>query len=421
MMNWQGLVRSFLMLAPLGPVWLSGCTEEGAILSLTEADGSGGSMTGGASGLPTGGNGQGGAPALGPGPTGTALQVDGGDRHTCGVVDGSLFCWGQNQTGALGLGDFEGRFVPTRVGVQSDWTAVGAGDGMSCGIRAGLVFCWGTGSSGQLGAGQFSHSADPLEVDLPGEAAELGVGHQHACAILDDERLFCWGANAEGQLGQADPWTGPGVNSATPLQVDPGTTWAQIAPGQGHTCGIQSDGSLWCWGRNTLGELGQTEAQADQTRVAGQTGSATDWTDIAAGQNHTCGIRGDALYCWGANGHQQLSDAVGDFVEEPTLIPGIGSATQVALDTFHTCVLHDGATLSCWGRNIEGILGDGTIEERSLPTLAVPSNGWEQVSAGRFHTCGARAGSILCTGENGDGRLGVGDAERRSEFTPTLF
>jgi alpha-tubulin suppressor-like RCC1 family protein len=349
------------------------------------------------------------------------LQVDGGDRHTCGVIDGGLYCWGENQSGALGLGTFENAPTPMRVGMQADWTSAGAGNGFSCGIRAGLVFCWGTGSSGQLGAGQFLDSTSPLEVSLPGNANQLAVGSQHACAILDDERLFCWGHNAEGQLAQDDPWSAPGVNSATPLEVASGTTWSKVAAGDGHTCGLQTDGTLWCWGRNSRGELGQGTAQADQTRVPEQSGVEANWEDIATGQNHSCGIRGGHLYCWGANGHGQLGSAVAEFAEEPTLVSGINGALQVTVDTFHTCVIAAGRELSCWGRNIEGILGDGTIEARSVPTPAVPLSGWDQVAAGRFHTCGTREGAILCTGENGDGRLGVGDLERRQEFTPTLI
>src|SRR5690606_11371452 len=140
--------------------------------------------------------------------------------------------------------------LATRVGSQSGWTSVGSGDGFSCGILSGSVYCWGRGSSGQLGTGQFSQSAEPAPATLPASATTLGVGHGHACAILDDGRLYCWGQNTEGQLAQSDPWTGPGVNSAVPLVVAPSMSWSMVAAGQGHTCAIRTDGSLWCWGRN---------------------------------------------------------------------------------------------------------------------------------------------------------------------------
>lgn len=400
----------------LGP----SCTQTRQIFTVSEdEDGLGGA---GPDNVETEGS-AGGPPDIsntGPGPTGSNLMVDGGDRHSCGVVDGRLYCWGENQTGALGLGDFAGRLVPSQVGDSSDWSAVGAGDGFSCGIRAGLVFCWGTGSSGQLGNGQFSLASTPQEVTLPGPAQSLSVGHQHACAIVDGS-LLCWGNNSEGQLAQGDPFTGPGVNSSMPLLIPSGVTWSRVSAGQGHTCAIQTDGALWCWGRNARGELGLGAAAPDQIRIPDVVGSDTDWTDIAAGQNHTCGIRAGELYCWGDNGSNQLGTDVADFTDDLALVVGVQDATHVTVDTFHTCVLSATGTLGCWGRNIEGILGDGTIEARAVPTAAMPTDAWDQVAAGRFHTCGVRFGAILCSGENSDGRLGTGDLERRRVFTATAL
>jgi alpha-tubulin suppressor-like RCC1 family protein len=150
-------------------------------------------------------------------------------------------------------------------------------------------------------------------------------------------------------------------------------------------------------------------------------GVETDWEQVSAGQNQTCGIRASALYCWGDNSHTQLGVDVSEFTTERMLVPGVGSATRVSLDTFHTCFIEEGGGLFCFGRNIEGQLGDGTIDARLSPAAALPLGDWDQVSAGRFHTCGVRNGVVLCTGENVLGRLGVGDTVRRREFTPTIY
>ncbi len=359
-------------------------------------------------------------PIVAPGPLGSEVFVESGDGHTCAVFDGTLYCWGENQDGQLGLGDFEARSSPTQIGTDEDWVTVGAGGEFSCALRQGRVWCWGEGSSGQLGVGKFSASPSPVEVTLAGDAAKLSVGDNHACVILVDGRLYCWGLNAEGQLAQNDPWPGPGANSALPLEVDAGQTYDSVAAGQGHTCGIRTDGSLWCWGRNARGELGLGPSAAGQLRSPMQVGVEEDFSIVSAGQNHTCAIRGGELYCWGENTSSQLGVPIGEFTSEPTLISDVVDPGFVSVDTFHTCAIDQGGDLFCWGRNIEGQLGDGTITARDVPTKALPEGQWEEVSAGRFHTCGVRAGAVLCSGENSTGRLGTGDSERRREFTPTV-
>lgn len=425
-----------ILAVALGSVWA--CTESGQILSSVDENepstagasgvGPGGSTASGGSSASGGGaESMGGVPGLTlvEGPTGASVSVGAGDAHTCAIFDGALYCWGENQNGSLGLGDFESRSIPTRVFGGADFSAVGSGDGFSCAVRVGVVWCWGRGSSGQLGVGQFTSTAVPLEVTLPEPARFLDVGAEHVCVIGEGGSLYCWGQNAEGQLAQGDPWTGPGVSSAVPLQVATGQTWQKVSCGQGHTCAIRSDGALWCWGRNTRGELGLGADSAQQLREPVRVGSEVDWEEVSAGQNHTCGVRSSALYCWGDNSHSQLGIldegvAVEGLVSEPQLVPGVETVMTVSVDTFHSCVIERDGRLLCIGRNIEGQLGDGTIDTSSVPTDARPEGEWEQISAGRFHTCGVRGGAVLCTGENVPGRLGVGDSNRRNEFTPTL-
>ncbi len=416
----RGFFRVALFSALLSP----SCTQSGTILSLSaDASASGGSSdgTGGASESTGGSHGLGGDGAFQPGPEGSSVQVDAGNRHTCAVIDGALYCWGENSSGALGLGDVDVRLVPTRVGIDEDWAKVEIGDGFSCGLRSGIVWCWGSGSSGQLGAAQFASSLVPLEVSLSGLARDVAVGHDHACAILLNDSLFCWGNNAEGQLAQNDPWTGPGVNTAVPVAVAPGSSFRLVALGQGHSCGIQLDGTLWCWGRNSSGELGQGLSSPDQTRTIGQTGSDDDWTALSSGQSHTCGVRANELYCWGDNESFQLGLPVVGFTDDPTFVPTPSVVESVDVDTFHSCALLSSGEVLCFGRNIEGQLGDGTITAREMPTFVVPAGDWDQISVGRFHSCAIRSGTVACTGENVDGRLGVGDAQRRREFTSTVF
>lgn len=426
--KWGRRLHTLFVLLSGASFW-SACTESGQILRALD-DTQEAPAVGGAPQTGSGGEMQsmGGMPEgdFVEGPTGTQVSVAAGDGHSCAVFDGALYCFGDNQNGALGLGDFASQATPTRVGSASDWSLIGSGDGFSCGVRSGGVWCWGRGSSGQLGTGQFASSTVPLAVNFDAfagslEVEALDVGHQHACAISVDGALFCWGQNSEGQLAQADPWPDPGVNSSVPVRVGAGETWSKVACGQGHTCAIRADSSLWCWGRNSGGELGLGSEAEGQLREPARVGAEVDWEDVSAGQNHTCGVRAGVLYCWGNNESGQLGLDVDSFTPVPTLVPGLSAVRSVSVDTFHSCVIGVEGDLFCVGRNIEGQLGDGTIDAKSVPTAALPADDWDQVSVGRFHTCGVRGGAVRCTGENAQGRLGVGDNERRREFTPTLY
>jgi len=356
------------------------------------------------------------------GPFGVRVQVSGGDEHSCAVVDGRLYCWGAGATGGLGSGDTLNRLVPTRVGDLSEYESVGCGLGYSCAVRRGDVSCFGSGARGQLGSGQFADSNTPVSIALPAAVDQLSVGSSHSCAILSDGRLFCWGANEEGQLGQDDPFPGAGINSASPLQIGTSTNWRQVAAGQGHTCGIQDDNSLHCWGRNSGGELGLGDGAVEQIRLPQPVGTDVNWNSLDAGQNHSCAVKQDgSLYCWGTNSHGQQAAAPSGFVNVPTLIASPSSVEEVSVDTFHTCARTTEGEVQCWGRAIEGQTGSGSTPERTLAIPATPADAWTQIAAARFHTCGVRNGGILCTGANAYGALGVGDTERRQVFTPTAI
>ncbi len=414
------------------------CTSEGQILSPDRGEGiggasggrsnstsSGGSASSGGAGGANGGavhGGAGGETAEELGPSGTQLWVATGDQHSCAVVDGNLYCWGNNAEGALGLGDVSGRLGPTRVGAETQWNVVSCGRSHSCGLLDGSVYCWGSGSSGQLGLNGFSSVLEPEEVALPTRATALSTGHEHSCAILADQRLYCWGSNSEGQLGQDDPFPGAGVDSPIPLEVSPGETWSRVSVGQGHTCAIRASGTLFCWGRNSLGMLGLGEGAPGQIRVPQQVGSATNWREVAAGQSHTCGVQEDGtLYCWGANDDNQLMSPASDPILSPALVAGLSPVKNLALNTFHTCAILNNGQARCSGRNTEGAVGNGRNEAEVLMASPVPDTQWSQMAAGRFHTCGVRNGTILCSGGNSAGELGVGDSARRNVFTQTVY
>jgi alpha-tubulin suppressor-like RCC1 family protein len=131
------------------------------------------------------------------------------------------------------------------------------------------------------------------------------TGLYHTCAIKNDGTLWCWGGNLSGQLGSDSIPVLPTSQTSDPVQIA-GTTWQSVSAGQSHTCAVMVDGTLWCWGSNTSGQLGDNTLDSKSTPVAVGTSGQT-WAMVAAGVTHTCALAtGGSLWCWGDNSAGQL-------------------------------------------------------------------------------------------------------------------
>lgn len=355
-------------------------------------------------------------------PTGSGAWVSAGQSHSCAIRGGVLACWGDGANGRLGLGDEAARDRPTVVGGGGPFESVTTGDAQTCAREtSGSILCFGGNDRGQLGLGDLTPRRTPVRVPLSRPATVVSAGYEVTCALLDDRSLVCWGENLEGQLGQADTY--PGTPSSKPLRVGGDSDWSVIAAGQGHVCGIRAPGTLWCWGRNTDGQLGQGPGAEVQLRTPTRVGTESDWIAVDVGQATTCGLRADgSMWCFGDNGFGQVGTAPSSGVTTPRRVGADTGWVEVKTDTFHTCARKADGSLWCFGRNVEGQLGLGDTTDRSTPTRVGAATDWVQLDVGRFHTCARKTdGSIHCTGANADGELGLGDRDRRATFTRVVL
>ena len=265
---------------------------------------------------------------------GDASGVFTGQYSSCDLAAGLASCWGSNLLGQLGTGSREDDLSPTALGAAPGFTSLSGGQSHTCGVGygSGAVSCWGSDAYGQLGQGEPASALDassadpsPLRVSLVHPAMMVAAGYEHTCAILTDGSLWCWGDNDEGQLGLDDAYGSPSY--PTPQRVGSGTDWRAVSGGQGHSCGLRAaaDGgsgrTLWCWGRDSGGELGLGTGQPMQTRVPTQVGTAADWAQLDTGQDEGCAVRTDGtLWCWGVNISGELTPAVGATLYVPTQI-----------------------------------------------------------------------------------------------------
>jgi alpha-tubulin suppressor-like RCC1 family protein len=196
-----------------------------------------------------------------------------GAFHTCGIREGSLYCWGANGNGQLGNGGTTNEVTPQQVGTNADWTFAAAFVETTCGIRSGgSLWCWGGDWSGQFGdMGTQKQSATPVQV-MPGTSFSTVAIQDTVCGITTDGRLFCWGDLPTGITGPSMPGI---LTPSAPTELGAGSTWTGVAITQDGDavqtgisvpwfndviCAIRSDQTLWCWGKDTTGSRGDNGA-----------------------------------------------------------------------------------------------------------------------------------------------------------------
>jgi alpha-tubulin suppressor-like RCC1 family protein len=346
------------------------------------------------------------------------VTVSGGLGFTCGTtLDGGTYCWGDNGAGQLGTGGFTGSATPARVtGVPSAWAA-STGAAHACVLaRTGRVYCWGDNSSGQLGNGTTTLSATPVQVQAPAGVvfASVTTGAIHSCAQALDGAVWCWGDNSLGQLGN-----GTTSNSSVPVrvQVPNGVHLLSVVSGDGaaHTCGVASNGSAYCWGDNSYGQLGTGSASSTPATAPVKVAAAPGLKFAAvsgSGFSHSCAISTAAeAYCWGDNTNGQIGDGTTTQRLAPTHVSGTRRFTSLVTGWFHSCAATFLSGAYCWGDAFAGKLGNNqTTGSSPLPVAVIGSQGFGRMDPGADHSCSRRRdGAAFCWGQGFSGQLGDGN------------
>jgi alpha-tubulin suppressor-like RCC1 family protein len=314
--------------------------------------------------------------------------------------------------------------------------------------------------SGESGASTDSGAGEPGESDgttvkedaqdggfPPRECtAEIAAGARHSCARAQDGRIWCWGSNGWGQLTGSDHgsgWDGPDVAVPAPREVQglrgPATL---VAAGSLHTCAAIDDGTVWCWGDNSSGQLGHgtfTDLEPVPVQVLGMEGGLLSiamngsqdrqqtWEDPIVIVHHTCAVKVDGtVWCWGADWRGQLGGGKlhAEPVAEPRQVTALGTdAVRVSAGRLHACAVKANGKVWCWGDNVSGQVGNGTTADVALPVEVPGLDNAIEVSAGGDHSCVVTAeGNVMCWGANRQGQCGVAGTPHYPPFIyqPTL-
>ncbi|MDH5545058.1 MAG: PKD domain-containing protein [Gammaproteobacteria bacterium] len=234
----------------------------------------------------------------------------------------------------------------------------------------------------------------------------VSAGTNHTCAIDSEQAMWCWGSNAFRQIKQNSSTTATAIYpSPESISIDGNSHWREVSSGGRHTCAISVDDRLFCWGDNSFGQLGIGNNGAYQEVV---TQDNVKWRTVSAGEYHTCAIDvGEKLYCWGDNsvGKLGLGDTLRRETPEHVDSPTGTGWKSVDAATSHTCAQDTLNTLWCWGSNSSGQIGiDATTTEQTQPAkVPTPSQStyWKTFSVGESHSCAKSSidGNLYCWGE----------------------
>jgi alpha-tubulin suppressor-like RCC1 family protein len=296
------------------------------------------------------------------------LATNGG--HSCAVVrSGEVYCWGVNDWGQLGLGDYDPRAVPTIVPGISNAVAVDVGGETACVLLDDeTVRCWGRNEQGQVGTGYVGSKPNtPQVVSGLGEVAQVSVGRWMSCAIQTGGQAYCWGEDDKGELGNGDTTTS---QQFTPVAVNNLDDAVAINAGYSHVCAVRDSGQVVCWGEGESGELGDGDIHNVDEPVP--VDEITNAIDVSVSMNSSCALLDDeTVHCWGDNTDGQLGSGSDDSSATPVEVTGLTGVTQLSsrsahLST-HVCVSIEDSAISCWGGNGDGQLGDRTTSPRNHP------------------------------------------------------
>lgn len=279
---------------------------------------------------------------------------------------------------------------------------VSAGSNHTLALKSdGSVWAWGSNNSGQLGIQSGTVSSSPRMISDINSVTAITTGNAFSLALRSDGTVWAWGQNTIGQLGN----TALTPQQRTPKRIEGLTNVTAISAGSMHALALRSDGTVWAWGSNMNGELGIGSTSNSYTPV--KINSLTDVKSISAGMFYSIAVKTDGtVWVWGANYSGQLGDGTSTNRTLPYRLTGISQAKSASAGEYHALVLKEDGTVWAWGQNNYGQLGDGTYSSRMSPTKVQNLNNIKQVSAGMYHSMARSETTLYTWGDNNYGQLG---------------
>lgn len=405
-------------------------------------------------------------------PAGVVLvQLSVSGTHACGLASNNqVFCWGSNSHGQLGNATTNNSNLPVEVAMGElpggvSYTRIAVGEAFSCALASdGWAYCWGDNSSGLVGVGSVTgDETTPRKVamgDAPGgiSLGQITLGINHACVLGSNRMIYCWGIGGEGQIGDGNTSNRDQPTEVVAGDADGNQDFTVVHAGGKHTCALDDQNLVYCWGSGGDYELGlvNTDNHASPQEVNMAVARDLTFSGFFVGNAHSCvwgrdGSEIESIYCWGRNEYGQVGnpdypgyfDAYGAVAATKNLAHWTNSPVLVALPSLpvsgyvpfrtlssgadHVCALTPVGKAYCWGLGSLGALGHGGTWNSSIPTATSMPTGsgfstFTQMSAGNNHTCGqGDNGVTYCWGFNAYSQLGNGTTTQQDLPSPVTL
>ena len=312
----------------------------------------------------------------------------GGVSHSMALkTDGTMWLWGMGSYGRLGDNTVIYRSSPIQVGTLATWSLISAGYRTNIAAKTdGTMWTWGNNASGQIGDNTVVNKSSPIQVGALTTWSKIATGRDHGSAIKTDGTMWLWGAGQYGQLGDNTV-----IKRSSPVQIGALTTWSLNGGGSYHSTAIKTDGTMWTWGFNSNGQLGDNTVIYRSSPV--QIGALTTWSKIAASTGagvgaHNLAIKTDGtLWSFGYNSRGQLGDNTVIKRSSPIQVGALTTWSQIAVGRRHSMAIKTDGTMWLWGGSVNyGALGDNTVVYRSSPVQIGTLTTWTNIAAGGYHS-----------------------------------
>lgn len=349
--------------------------------------------------------------------SGILTSLSTGYKYTMAVKkDGTLWAWGNNTYGQLGIGYTYHQNSPVQVGTDTNWKKVSSGSSHVLALKKdGTLWAWGANSYGQLGLGITGEKAIPVRVGTSSNWTDIAAGGSHSLAINSEGSLYAWGRNTYGQLG-----AGSTTDSNVPVKIW-GSNWSSISAGIYYSIGLKSDGTMYGWGYNYLGQAGSGATWKNElypTRIGSY---STNYKRISAGNFHALALDSKGyIWSWGYNKYGQLGNGSTTYKYVPTKIVYYNGFADISAGDSHSFAIKTDGSLWGWGYNNYSQRGFGyaSIMKSPYPYYGV---NWNAISAGTVHSVGVSVDNeVYGWGDNLSGETGVGYFSYRV-YRPTSF
>lgn len=315
--------------------------------------------------------------------------------------DNTIWTWGWIGSSQYDVND------PIQIGNDSNWLKLSTGYYHTLAIKAdGTLWAWGESFFGQLGIpyNPNNNLSLPIQVGTDSDWIEVSAGSTHSCAVKSNGTLWTWGYNDYGQLGD-----GTWIQKNIPTQIGNDTDWKKVETSSRTTIAIKIDNTIWGWGRNDVGQLGNGNYLSinSPVQIGGNSG---DWKSVRAGDGHSLALKNDnTLWAWGQNYFGQLGNGtnINENIPIPIQIGNSNNWKDISVGVTNSMALKDDNTLWSWGSNDYGQLGDNSLISKNTPEQVGTENDWDKIINYSFRTgfCIKNNQTLWGFGNNQNGQL----------------